>query len=71
MLGVSKGKNAGPKSVTTSKSLMGHNDRMNRVAQVSAGLALSISMATAIARPTPQQSATAPEKIGTVRQIYD
>jgi len=71
MLGVSKGKNADPLSVTTGKSLMRHNDRMNRVALVSAGLALSIGMATAIARPTPQQSAPAPEEIGTVRQIYD
>jgi len=44
---------------------------MRRVAQVSTGLALSIGIAAAIARPTPQQPAKVAEEIGTVRQIYN
>ncbi len=62
---------AKPESVTTRKSLAKPNELMRWAAQVSAGLALSIGMATAIARSTPQQSAKTEEKIGTVRQIYN
>ncbi len=62
---------AKPESVTTRKSLAKPKELMRWAAQVSAGLALSIGMATAIARSTPQQSPKTAEKIGTVRQIYD
>jgi len=49
-------------SVTTRKSLTRHKELMNRVVQVSVGLALYIAFSAAIARPTSQQPSKVAEE---------
>lgn len=72
MSGLPKAEEAKPGSVPTGKSLTKRNELIGWLAGASAGLALSIGLAAAIAAgPAPPQSAKLLEEIGTVRQIYD
>jgi CubicO group peptidase (beta-lactamase class C family) len=72
MLGVPKAEETKLESGPTSKSLSKRKELIGWITAVSAGLALSVALAAAIAAgPTPPQSAKLLEEIGTVRQIYD